>query len=274
MHSFSGLTLGHKTTTIIVPITPRNLHELEEQALAVGHLSVDDHKGRALAFETSGLEGSIPTFDADILEWRVDFYDDGDIGSLLHAAAILRSRTPLPILATFRTKPEGGERDLDTAEYVRILAALSASGSISGIDIEMSRGAEAVDQLIRAAHSAGIAAVASAHFFTSTPTVVDLVALLHSMEEAGANVAKVACMPSTPGDTLTLLQATWEASQKMSIPLITMSMGQIGAVSRAVGGLFGSAATFATVGAASAPGQMPVDELKPVLEALDRFSGR
>ena len=34
MHSFSGLTLGHKTTTIIVPITPRNLHELEEQALA------------------------------------------------------------------------------------------------------------------------------------------------------------------------------------------------------------------------------------------------
>ena len=94
------------------------------------------------------------------------------------------------------------------------------------------------------------------------------------MEEAGANVAKVACMPSTPGDTLTLLQATWEASQKMSIPLITMSMGQIGAVSRAVGGLFGSAATFATVGAASAPGQMPVDELKPVLEALDRFSGR
>lgn len=274
MHSFKGFTLGDGSTKIIVPITPRNLHELEEQALAVGHLSVDDHKGRALAFETSGLEGSIPTFDADILEWRVDFFDDGDIGSLLHAAAILRSQSSLPILATFRTKPEGGERDLDTSEYVRILAALGASGSVSGIDVEMSRGARAVDELIHASHSAGITAVASAHFFTSTPARGELVALLGSMDEAGADVAKVACMPANPGDVLTLLQATWEASQQMGIPLITMSMGQIGAVSRAVGGLFGSAATFATVGAVSAPGQVPVDELKPVLEALERFSRR
>ncbi len=274
MHSFSGTTLGDGTTKIIVPITPRNLHELEEQALAVGHLRLEDRKGRALAFETSGMEGSVPTFDADILEWRVDFYDDGDPASLLHAAAILRSRTPLPILATFRTKPEGGERDIDTSEYVRMLAAIAASSSVSGIDVEMSRGAEAVEKIIRAAHSAGVSVVASAHFFTSTPARGELVALLRSMEEAGADVAKIACMPSDPGDTLTLLQATWEASQQMNIPLITMSMGQIGAVTRAVGGLFGSAATFATVGAASAPGQVPVDELKPVLEALGRFSGR
>lgn len=60
MHSFSGTTLGDGTTKIIVPITPRNLHELEEQALAVGHQSLEDRRGRALAFETNGLEGSAP----------------------------------------------------------------------------------------------------------------------------------------------------------------------------------------------------------------------
>ncbi len=274
MHSFSGTTLGDGTTKIIVPITPRNLHELEEQALAVGHQSLEDRRGRALAFETNGLEGSAPAFDADIIEWRLDFFDDGDIGSLLHAAAILRARTPLPILATFRSKPEGGERDLPTAEYTKVLAAIAASGSVSVIDVEMSRGTEAVGKVILAAHSSGVSVVASAHFFASTPARGELVALLRSMEDAGGDVAKVACMPSDPGDALTLLQATWEASQQMRIPLITMSMGQIGAVTRAVGGLFGSVATFATVGAASAPGQVPVDELKPVLEALGRFSGR
>lgn len=274
MRSFSGITLGDGTTKIIAPITPRNLHELEEQALAVGHLSVDDRKGRALAFESGGLEGAVPTFETDILEWRVDFFDDGDVSSLLHAAAILRSRTPLPILATFRTKPEGGERDVDAAEYIRVLRALSASGSVSGIDVEMSRGKEVVDEVIRTARATGVAVIASAHFFTSTPARSDLVALLQSMEQAGADIAKVACMPANFGDTLTLLQATWDAAQLMDIPLITMSMGQIGAVSRVVGGLFGSAATFATVGAASAPGQVPVEELKPVMEALARFSGR
>lgn len=80
-------------------------------------------------------------------------------------------------------------------------------------------------------------------------------------------------MPSDPGDALTLLQATWEASQQMLFRYHHVNGTDRG---RPLGRrrVFGSVATFATVGAASAPGQVPVDELKPVLEALRRFSGR
>jgi 3-dehydroquinate dehydratase-1 len=47
-----------------------------------------------------------------------------------------------------------------------------------------------------------------------------------------------------------------------------MAMGGDGVVSRLVGGVFGSACTFASVGTASAPGQVPLAELRRVLDVV------
>ena len=52
------------------------------------------------------------------------------------------------------------------------------------------------------------------------------------------------------------------------VPLITMSMGALGMVSRVSGQVFGSAATFGSAGTASAPGQVPVVELRKMLATL------
>ena len=54
-------------------------------------------------------------------------------------------------------------------------------------------------------------------------------------------------------------------SQQATRPLITMSMTATGVVSRLAGGTFGSCATFGTVGKASAPGQIPVAQLRAAL---------
>ena len=43
-----------------------------------------------------------------------------------------------------------------------------------------------------------------------------------------------------------------------SDPIITMAMGELGAVTRTAGALFGNAMTFASAGKASAPGQIDV----------------
>ena len=51
-------------------------------------------------------------------------------------------------------------------------------------------------------------------------------------------------------------------------PVITMSMGALGAVSRLCGEAFGSAMTFANPGQASAPGQVALDVVNEVLESL------
>ena len=87
------------------------------------------------------------------------------------------------------------------------------------------------------------------------------------MQDCGADLLKLAAMPQNPGDVLTLLSATWEMKEKYARqPLITMSMGGTGLVSRLTGEVFGSALTFGSAGVASAPGQIGVQELKAALK--------
>ena len=89
------------------------------------------------------------------------------------------------------------------------------------------------------------------------------------MQELGADIAKYAVMPNSELDVLTLLSATIIMKKNHSnTPVITMSMGKLGAISRVCGSLSGSAVTFGTAGHASAPGQLPADILKTFLEHL------
>ena len=86
------------------------------------------------------------------------------------------------------------------------------------------------------------------------------------MLDLGADIAKLAVMPRNRADAARLLLATAQAAaQRPGKALITMSMGRDGAVTRYCGGAFGSAATFGTLSAASAPGQPPVNLLKEKL---------
>lgn len=76
-------------------------------------------------------------------------------------------------------------------------------------------------------------------------------------------------MPRSAKDVLTLLSATENVkSLYPDEPLITMSMGKLGAVSRISGEIFGSAMTFGSAKKASAPGQIEVTALQKILEIL------
>lgn len=89
------------------------------------------------------------------------------------------------------------------------------------------------------------------------------------MQKAGADLLKLAAMPRDPGDVLTLLAATWQMKECYARqPVITMSMGGTGVISRLAGEIFGSALTFGAAGRASAPGQVGAKELREVLKLL------
>jgi 3-dehydroquinate dehydratase I len=90
------------------------------------------------------------------------------------------------------------------------------------------------------------------------------------MEQAGADVAKVAVMPQGLEDVLTVLQATLDGQKKIRLPIISMSMGAYGSLSRLFGWVFGSSVSFAVGQKASAPGQVPIEDLKVVLDVLQR----
>ena len=137
------------------------------------------------------------------------------------------------------------------------------------IDIEFFTAGADLPALIADAHTAGAVVVCSSHDFQKTPPCAELVSRMVQMQQAGADLPKLAVMPQCRADVLELLSATAEmANQHPETPVITMSMGALGAVSRLAGEAFGSAMTFANPGQASAPGQVSLDIVNEVLDAL------
>lgn len=212
---------------------------------------------------------------ADLVEWRADHWLE-EVG--LHAGAqavnemlagLRHDAGSVPLLFTIRTTAEGGAGPEDDT-YAELLTNVIRAGSADLVDIEFRRaGAQALFEL---AQERGVPTVASFHDFQATPPVEEITSVLSDQEAMGASVAKVAVMPRSPVDVATLLLATARQVQTARIPVITMSMAALGAVSRAAGHVFGSAASFGTAGGASAPGQIPVDDLRRLMDGISQVS--
>lgn len=209
----------------------------------------------------------------DVVEWRVDFYEDVfNKEKLLDTLKDLRATIPnIPILFTFRTKKEGGEKEISMEAYTELNKVVAQSGKVDLVDVEIYSGDEFVEENIRNIHKAGALVVGSNHDFFKTPDKDDIVSRLKKMQDMGADIPKIAVMPQSTEDVLTLLAATNEMHTKYADrPIITMSMGPLGVISRLSVEVFGSSMTFGAVGAISAPGQIPVDELATTLGILHK----
>lgn len=211
------------------------------------------------------------TLQADCVEWRVDHFDDARTpGAVARCLAKLRvALKDKLLLVTIRTKAEGGELALRHTEYTDLLHTILDTDCADLIDIEFFTAGADLPKLVEQAHSAGVAVVCSSHDFAKTPPRAELVCRMVQMQQAGADLPKVAVMPRCRTDVLELLAATAEmADLHPETPVITMSMGALGAVSRLAGEAFGSAMTFANPGTASAPGQVGLDVVNAVLDSL------
>lgn len=207
----------------------------------------------------------------DVVEWRIDWLarpgDSPAVHDLLRKLREFFGATPL--LATFRSKREGGEQELSLQNYVNLLTGIIRTGMTDLVDVELFSGAEAVTQIVQTAHRHGVAVIGSSHEFHSTPDEFTLINRMELMQVMGCDIAKVAVMPQCPRDVLTLLSVTEQMKTRHpELPIITMSMGKLGMVSRLCGEIFGSALTFGSAGQSSAPGQVAVKQLRDTLELL------
>ena len=241
------LELGTGAPKVIVPIVGKT----REGILA---------KGQELA--------SIPLH---VVEWRVDFYEDVfQIPQVLETLKGLRAALgETPILFTFRTLKEGGEKEISMEDYTALNKAVAESGDADAIDVEIFSGDQVVLENIANIHAAGKVVVGSNHDFHKTPSQADLVYRLRKMQDMGADIPKIAVMPQNKADVLTLLAATEEMYRCYADrPIITMSMSATGVISRLCGEVFGSSMTFGAVGQVSAPGQIPVEQLNAATEII------
>jgi 3-dehydroquinate dehydratase-1 len=251
--------------------------ELNGQAIAGGKfpLICTPLVGRTLDKLLAELAIVLPK-KPDVLEWRVDFFEPiGDTAMVIAAAeAIKKAAGSVPLLFTRRSTLEGGEKiALNEDQVIAMYTAVCASKHIDLIDYEMANDGANIVRVREAAKANGIKLVLSFHNFSYTPALETLNAKFLTADQLGADVAKVAVMPRDLDDVLTLLTATRQASKKLRIPLISMSMGPLGAITRMVGGVFGSSLSFAVGAASSAPGQVPIEDLNVVLGILQKSIG-
>ena len=214
---------------------------------------------------------SFESVKKDVVEWRADWFEG--VFDFAQVEAVLKELRRVlgntPILFTVRTANEGGEKAIEPAAYAELNKRAAATGLIDLVDVEAFTGDEVVRDIIESAHESGVVVVASNHDFEKTPEKDEIVRRLRKMQELGADIPKIAVMPQSRKDVLTLLSATEEmASEYADRPIITMSMSATGLISRLCGECFGSALTFGAVGKASAPGQMNASDLSEILNLI------
>lgn len=209
--------------------------------------------------------------EADFVEWRADFFED--INQWKKVEATLQELKFLlenkPILFTIRTLKEGGNLNISSNEYFKLNSNVIKSGLADLIDIEYCADKNTVKSLINEAKKFNVITIISNHDFERTPDKDEIINRLCEMQKLNGDMVKIAVMAKEKRDVLILMEATEEVSRvHADRPIITMSMSSLGIISRVTGEIFGSDVTFGTVGEQSAPGQMPVEKVKMLLELL------
>jgi len=180
---------------------------------------------------------------ADLVEWRIDYYEDVFQYEKVTETLVLihEMLDGLPVLFTFRTIAEGGKRDITIRAYHELYLQMIRSGLVDMVDLELDKIESLEKELLAEIKQRNIPLIISSH------------------------------MPHNERDVLRLMELTRRAGAFVSMPLITMSMGQLGMISRLSGNLTGSVMTFGALTSekASAPGQITVKELKSIIKLLN-----
>jgi 3-dehydroquinate dehydratase I len=244
-----GLTIGEGAPKICVPMVGETVSELLEEA------------------------SFLKSVDLDVVEWRVDFFEHvEDLEKVKEALNAIRSiLNDTPFVFTFRSAKEGGEKEVSTEYYFELNKAVTESGQIDIVDVELFNDEEEIRKLVSAARSSNVYVIISNHDFDKTPAKEEIVSRLRKAQELGGDLPKIAVMPRNTADVLTLLDATNKMNEQYADrPIITMSMAGKGVISRLAGEIFGSSLTFGAAKKASAPGQVPVTELRNILSLINR----
>lgn len=208
-----------------------------------------------VASDTASL-AAVRAGDCDIVELRVDALPEEEQYGM---SPLLP--TTVPVLLTCRDATEGGHCVISQTERVDLIERLLPMAA--ALDWEIAQRSYAED-LLSQARSAGIAWVASAHFFDRTPEVYELESLEKAALDAGADLVKLAFTPQTMQQVERC--ADWLQHAEHPKPIALMGMGNLAEKSRLYLCERGSALLYGYLGCSpSAPGQMSVARCRELI---------
>ena len=210
----------------------------------------------------------------DIVEWRCDFFEqilnkEEVLFMINEIKTILKDK---PLIFTIRSKEEGGEIIINKNNYMEILETISKYSNVDIIDLELKVGDKSIEKLVSLAHKNNKKVIISKHDFEKTPSKDEMLEILLYMQKLKGDIPKLAVMAKSYLDVIKLLEVTATMKENYNnSPIITISMGKKGMISRMSGEVFGSCLTFASGIKASAPGQIEAKDLKSSLEIIHKY---
>lgn len=208
---------------------------------------------------------------ADILEVRLDLLGIRDPEKAAELIGKIKSETGLPIIITNRSSIEGGKWEGKEEERIGLLTALlSFKDGPEAVDVELSSDKEERDRAVKAAKIHGKTLIVSFHDFLKTPSIKEMEMILEEAFLEGADIVKIAVMPHSRKDVLDLLGLALDAAEA-GRAVCTIAMGKPGKHTRVIAPFYGSVLTYASVEGtmSAAPGQLPVNEVKKIMELLE-----
>lgn len=238
------VVLQEKKATIAIPLIAKDLLDLENQLK------------------------DVPFDEIEVIEWRVDHYkaflDDEAVNNALN---LIRTYLQDKVLiATFRTLWEGGASAINKENYVHLLKYLLESKKVDIIDLELfAQKNDILKEIIDYAHLNQVYVIMSNHEFERTLSYNDMIKRFEMMQEYDVDILKLAMMPKCEMDVIDLIKASAQINDTCKQLVISMSMGELGKLSRMSSCISGSCISFACINHSSAPGQIEVNQLKKVL---------
>ena len=196
----------------------------------------------------------IKSLFVDILEIRVDQFKKTEP---VYVKNIIKKRKKIgvPLILTIRSKEEGGQRDVSNELKSKIFE--ENIPLVNAVDIELK--SPILSEVVKTARKNKKIVIISWHNFKMTPNDKMLKDILTKAKKSGAHLIKIAAKANREKDLNRLMRFTIENKSKN---IITISLGEIGSISRLTFPGLGSLITYAYINKPSGLGQRTLDELQ------------
>ena len=209
---------------------------------------------------------------ADLVEWRVDFYEDAhDANAVIDLLQDVREALgdEKVLLFTIRTADEGSSKEFDRDYYFELINRAIGTGYIDMVDIEYYSKREMYKYTVAHAKTRGVKTIGSIHDFSGTNPAVILADTIDMMQGT-CDIPKLAVLTTMPSDADRIFEAGKIVSEfegaKFPSPFILIGMGENGSVTRRPDKFWGSSISYCSGKVATAPGQIALDEMLAIKE--------
>ena len=211
----------------------------------------------ALVITDQETNAQIKNLGVGLLELRVDLFKKLDLPYII-AQIKHRQQLKIPLLLTVRNqKSEGAINKFSDDKKWKIIE--TALPLVDMIDIEIS--SPLLKKVVTLARKLGKKIIVSSHYLQGMPH--DLGSIFKKSISARADFVKIAAKANSFDDVMAMIAFT---HRHRKYPLITMSLGPIGAISRLILPAAGSCYTYTFLDKPTASGQVDVHTLKSHLK--------